>query len=300
MRKVLKIYLMWSAAFLPLTLYGWFTEGNLTLSYLLRCLQNFVFVGDNFNSWTLWYLIVFFNEAEAVAAITDYDEEEQAKPRAKKVKGKRAQDIKGLPVIPVDHKMLEEELIAEFGEDGWYQLGDEIYNCYKFTPAIQAIYREEKKLCDMSEEERLEHRQLTVRPLVDAYFVWVKENEGRVPVKSKTHNGFSYSMNQEEYLKIFLKEGEVPMDNNSAEQSIRGLCIEKKNWMMIDTIAGAESSAIIYSIAEAAKANNLKPYDYFEYLQTEIPKHLDETNPSFCEELLPWSDKLPLNCRKQL
>ena len=32
---------------------------------------------------------------------------------------------------------------------------------------------------------------------------------------------------------------------------------------MIDSIAGADSSAIIYSIAETAKANNLKPYDYF-------------------------------------
>ena len=61
---------------------------------------------------------------------------------------------------------------------------------------------------------------------------------------------------------------------------------------MIDSIAGADSSAIIYSIAETAKANNLKPYDYFEYLLTEIPKHLDESDRSFCENLLPWSDKL--------
>ena len=54
----------------------------------------------------------------------------------------------------------------------------------------------------------------------------------------------------------------------------------------------------IYSIAETAKANNLKPYDYFEYLLTEIPKHLDESDRSFCENLLPWSDKLPAKCRK--
>ena len=57
---------------------------------------------------------------------------------------------------------------------------------------------------------------------------------------------------------------------------------------MIDTIAGAEASAIIYSIAETAKANNLKPYDYFEYLLTEIPKHMDDQEVSFCEDLLPW------------
>lgn len=77
-----------------------------------------------------------------------------------------------------------------------------------------------------------------------------------------------------------------------------GFCIGKKNWVMIDTIVGAEASAIIYSIAETAKANNLKPYDYFEYLLTEIPKHIDDYDVSFCENLLPWSDKLPAKCRK--
>lgn len=43
---------------------------------------------------------------------------------------------------------------------------------------------------------------------------------------------------------------------------------------MIDTIHGAKSSAIIYSIVETAKANNLKPFDYVQYLLEEIPKHI--------------------------
>jgi transposase len=89
------------------------------------------------------------------------------------------------------------------------------------------------------------------------------------------------------------------MDNNAAEQSIRGFCIGKKNRVMIDTVAGAESSAIIYSIAETAKANNLKPYNYFEHLLAEIPKHMDDHDTGFYEDLLPWSDKLPAECRKQ-
>lgn len=83
-----------------------------------------------------------------------------------------------------------------------------------------------------------------------------------------------------------------------AEQSIRGFCIGKKNWVMIDTIAGARFSAIVYSIAETAKANNLKPYDYFEYLLTEIPKHREDTDRTFLDDLLPWSTSLPENCRK--
>ena len=74
------------------------------------------------------------------------------------------------------------------------------------------------------------------------------------------------------------------MDNNASERAIRGFCVGKKNWQMIDTINGAKSSAIIYSIAETAKANHLKPYEYFEYLLTEIPKHLDDTDRSFLDD----------------
>jgi transposase len=169
---------------------------------------------------------------------------------------------------------------------------------YLALKQIQAIYREEKRLSELSPEERLKLRQVSVKPLVEAYFVWVKEHIGKILSKSKTWSGFNYSINQEKYLKAFLDDGEVPMDNNAAEQSIRGFCIGKKNWVMIDTINGAKSSAIIYSIAETAKVNNLKPYNYFEYLLTEIPKHLDETDRSFCEDLLPWSPKLPAECRK--
>ena len=72
----------------------------------------------------------------------------------------------------------------------------------------------------------------------------------------------------------------------------------KKNWEMIDTINGAKTSAIIYSIAETAKANNLKPYDYFKYLLTEIPNHMEETDRSFLKDLLPWSPNLPEHIRK--
>lgn len=78
--------------------------------------------------------IVFFNEAEAVNALVPEDEEKSTKPKNAKTKGKRTADIKDLPVIHVDHKMTESELITEFGEDGWYQLEDEIYRRYRFTP----------------------------------------------------------------------------------------------------------------------------------------------------------------------
>ena len=49
---------------------------------------------------------------------------------------------------------------------------------------------------------------------------------------------------------------------------------------------------------QTAKANNLKPYEYFEHLLTEIPKHMDDSDRSFLDDLLPWSEKLPDAVRK--
>lgn len=51
-------------------------------------------------------------------------------------------------------------------------------------------------------------------------------------------------------------------------------------------------------LAETAKANRMKPYDYFEYLLTEIPKHLNDTDCSFLDDLFLWSLNLSANCRK--
>lgn len=55
-KKIFNVYIIWSIGYLPLTVYGWFIEGNKTVEYALLCIRNYILVGDNFYSWTLWYL----------------------------------------------------------------------------------------------------------------------------------------------------------------------------------------------------------------------------------------------------
>lgn len=170
---------------------------------------------------------------------------------------------------------------------------------YDALKQIGMIYKIEATLTELTDEERCHRRQLSVKPLVEAYFSWVRENQAKVLPKSETGKGFSYSLNQEKYLKVFLDDGRVPADNNACEQAIRGFCIGRANWHLIDTATGAKASAIIYSITETAKANDLKPYNYLNYLLTEIPKHQEDKNRDFLNELMPWSESLPPDCRKQ-
>lgn len=163
---------------------------------------------------------------------------------------------------------------------------------------IQAIYREEGKLKELTSEDRLKQRQLIIKPLVDALFVYLKNINPKVPAKGKLRDAITYILNQEKYLRVFLTDGEVPMDNNASERSIRSFCIGKKNCHLIDTIHGANASAIIYSIVETAKANNLKPYEYVEYILSELPNHIQDTDRTFLDNLLPWSETLPEKVRK--
>ena len=169
-------------------------------------------------------------------------------------------------------------------------------NVFLLMKQIQAIYREEGKLKDLSSDERLKQRQVVIRPLVDAFFAYLKTI--KVSKKDKFGDAVGYALNQEKYLRVFLTDGDVPIDNNASERAIRGFCIGKKNWQMIDIINGAKTSAIIYSIVETAKANNLKPFNYVQYLLEELPQHMDDRDCSFLEDLPLWSEKLPAEIRK--
>ena len=171
---------------------------------------------------------------------------------------------------------------------------------HKALVQIAAIYKAEEALKELTAEERYDRRQREVKPLVEAYFAWVHEQDPACVLSEKTREGLKYSLNQEKYLKVFLEDGNIPIDNSATERAIRPFTIGRANWHIIDTIHGAEASATIYSLVETAKANQLKIYEYLKHLLTEIPKHMDDTGMDFLEYLLPWSDKLPEECRKKI
>ena len=169
---------------------------------------------------------------------------------------------------------------------------------------IAKIYKAEEKLKDLSASDRLHKRKVEVKPLVSAFFAWVREqlSQGHSLPKGKTSEGLNYCLNHEKYLKVFLKDGNVPIDNSASERAIRPFCVGKKNWMLINSLKGAEASAICYSLAESAKANQLKPYEYFRHLLSELPYRMDDNgniDPDKLDDLMPWAEEIPEGCHKR-
>ena len=174
---------------------------------------------------------------------------------------------------------------------------------YQALEKIAAFYNADTMHKELSSEERLQFRQETIKPQVEDFLSWVKQQvaECKVLPKSKTGQGLNYIINQEQYLKVFLENGDVPIDNSASERSIRTFCLGKKNWMFHNTANGASASALVYSISETAKLNNLRPYYYFKYILTELPKRCDKKgtiDPAKLDDLMPWSAALPEECRK--
>ena len=80
---------------------------------------------------------------------------------------------------------------------------------------------------------------------------------------------------------------------------LRIFCLHKHAWKLIDSIDGAKSSAIVYSIAETVKANNLNPFRYLEYVLTGMKDQQEDTDYLFMEDLLLCSGQLPEICRSK-
>ena len=149
---------------------------------------------------------------------------------------------------------------------------------------------------DLSPSDRTKQRQLILTQKVDDYFAWVKLKYAQVTHNSTIGKALAYSIHQEEYLRKFLNDGNIPMDNNYAEQAIRPFTIGRKNFVIIESDNGARASAILYSLAETAKADQINTYKYFELLLSEIPKHMEDKNLSFIDDLLPWSSFVQNKC----
>ena len=140
---------------------------------------------------------------------------------------------------------------------------------------------------DLSNTYRKKQRQHVLQDKVDAYFKWVKLKYSQVTHNSTVGKALAYSLNQEEYLRMFLTDGKIPMDNNYAEQAIRPFTIARKNYVLMESEKGAKASAMIFSIAETAKANAINTYEYFNLLLSEIPKHQNDKDTKFLDALLP-------------
>ena len=158
------------------------------------------------------------------------------------------------------------------------------------------LFKIEEEIKDISPEERTKRRIEKAKPLLEAYFAWAEKNEPIVLPKSKLGEAIGYSLKQRKYLENYILDGRLETSNNRAERSIKPFVIGRKNWLFSNTPKGADASAVIYSLIETAKENDLNPFPYLQYLFEQLP-NVEIQNPDILKKYLPWSKELPTICR---
>ena len=92
----------------------------------------------------------------------------------------------------------------------------------------------------------------------------------------------------------YLLDGRCEISNNHAERKAKSYAIGRKAFLFHTSEAGAGASAVMCSIVETAKANNL---NIFQYLYTVLLYMPDYMNSSAgIEQLMPWSDFIKERC----
>ena len=155
---------------------------------------------------------------------------------------------------------------------------------------VNKLFLLERKFSRKTDEERKFARQAMEEPLLDAYWLWLKTLDPTPG--SKLEEAVTYARNQEKALRAFLDHGDVEISNNTAENAIRPFAVGRKNWLFSDTAKGAESSAIVYTLVETAKANGLEPYAYLSQLMQDLPWYGTHPSADDLEAALPWSSRM--------
>jgi transposase len=157
---------------------------------------------------------------------------------------------------------------------------------------IANIYHKESELKDLKleDEEFLERRKTEVKPLIDDFKEWLDDKSQKVRPLSDTGKAITYILGQWNKIIKYLDCAELTPDNNAAERSIKPFVVGRKNWLFSGSPTGANASALLFSLIETAKANDLNPYGYLKWIFEETPLLKSE------EEFEKF---LPKNCGRE-
>ena len=142
-------------------------------------------------------------------------------------------------------------------------------------------------------EQKKVYRLEKEKPILDAFRIWLDEQKPRK--ESRFETAVKYAQNRKDTLMIYLEDGHCSLSNNLSENAIRPFTVDRKNWLFSATPKGATASALVYTMVEMAKANDLNIYKYLTYLLDRRPS-VDMSDGQL-EVLTPWSEEVQTVCK---
>lgn len=162
---------------------------------------------------------------------------------------------------------------------------------------IAALYKHEDIIAEqnLTGEAKLNYRQEHSKPIVDAFFEWIKDQRQRLDLVKSNPLGKAllYSYDRERAMRVFLDDPNVPLDTNHLERQIRYIAMGKNSWLFCWTEVGAKQVGIIQSLICTCKLHGVDPYTYLVDVLQRVATH----PASKVDVLIPrnWKEKFADN-----
>lgn len=164
---------------------------------------------------------------------------------------------------------------------------------------IAQLYEIERLGVTLDTQERWRLRQQRAKPVADALHTWLREQRQKLANADATAKAIDYSLSNWRALTRYLDDGQVPIDNNAAENAVRPLVVGRKNWLFVGSQQAGERAAVVMSLIESAKLNGHDPWAYlkdvFERLPTLKNRDLEQLLPHNWRPAAATSAPAPLH-----
>jgi transposase len=154
---------------------------------------------------------------------------------------------------------------------------------------IAKLYEIEREARELDPQARWLLRQQRSRPIADALHAWLTQQRQTLAKADATARAIDYSLSNWRALTRYLDDGNVPIDNNAAENAVRPLCVGRKNWLFVGSQQAGERAAVVMSLIESAKLNGHDPWAYLK----DVFERLPTLKQRDLQQLLPHNWRAP-------
>ena len=148
---------------------------------------------------------------------------------------------------------------------------------------IQQLYKIQREGKNLDAAQRKELRLEKSLPILNAFFKWAAGQKAKVLPKSQIGKAINYSIERYDALMAYLNNGNLQIDNNAVENSIRPIALGRKNYLFARNHESAQRAAIIYTFVAICKKHNVNPFDWLKATLLKI----DQTSIQNLDSLLP-------------
>ncbi len=150
---------------------------------------------------------------------------------------------------------------------------------------MDAIFMLERSINGLSPEERLAARRRDIAPLVDNLIDWMKQERAKLSRHNEVAKAMDYMLKRIDVFTHFLEDGRICLSNNAAERELRGIALGRKSWLFAGSDRGGERAAIMLTLIQTARLNDVDPQAWLADVLGRIANH----KITDLAALLPWN-----------